>query len=69
MDQSKRERLAEIGRPFHMTPSALMRLAIDNLIAATEANGGQLPFQVLPAREHTDLPEAAAAAAGKGDDR
>ena len=65
MDQSKRDKLAEIGRPYHMTPSALMRLAIDNLIAATDANGGQLPFTVVPSRQETDTPEATAAA-GKG---
>ena len=66
MDQSKRDKLEEIGRPYHMTPSALMRLAVDNLITATEANGGQLPFSVQPSRVHTDTHKAANAA-GKGD--
>ncbi len=43
LGEGRREKLEEIGKPYHVNKASLIRLAIDQLILATEENGGQLP--------------------------
>ena len=64
LEEGKREQLEKIAKPYHTSPSALMRLAVDQLILATEANGGQLP-EPLMLRLLEEHPEAALAGATK----
>lgn len=61
LEEGKHEALERIAKPYHSNPSALIRLAVDQLILATEANGGQLP-EPLMLRMEAEFPEAAAVA-------
>ena len=71
LGEGRREKLEEIGKPYHANKASLIRLAIDQLILATEENGGQLPEPIaLRIKEEaeeggyhvTPKPEAAAVA-------
>ena len=64
LDDGRREDLEAIGKPYHMSKAALIRLAVDQLIAATKANGGQLPAVIEEMRHNSDHHEAALAIAG-----
>ena len=69
LEEGKQEKLEEIARPYHSNPSALIRLAVDQLIIATEANGGQLPEPLMLRLEREYPEKAAALAALSGGDR
>ena len=63
LESGTRKQLEAIGKPYHMNKAALIRLAVDQLIAAIQANGGQLPSAILELRDE-EIPEVAALAGG-----
>jgi hypothetical protein len=49
-DDGQREKLLEIASLNHNTPSGLIRLAVDRLIAEAQRYGGALPVASAPFR-------------------